>query len=62
MKTNSGKKTNNTVQDFKKETQIVKKTETGIIFKNKKIRNSNKNYRGKHHQQNARDGKENMRF
>lgn len=51
---------NKTVQDLKVKTESVKKIQIKKS-QEKKFRNSNKNYRGKLHQQNIGNGMENLR-
>ena len=43
------------------EIETIKKTKQSEFWKNEKFSNVNRNDRHKHHQQNMRDGRENLR-
>jgi hypothetical protein len=44
------------------EIEVIKKTQTEGILEMENPREENRNYRCKHHQQNIRDGRENLRL
>lgn len=55
------KERNKTAQDLKMKIEAIKKTHIERILEIKKFKNSNRIYRAKHHQQNTRIERKNVR-